>query len=52
MAFQQPVDFVILEEDTLAVGGNAFRDRQEVVGLATDGAGSRVADAVARAGPR
>lgn len=51
VASQQPVDFVILEEDTLTVGRNALRDRQEVVGLATDGARGRVTDAVARAGP-
>lgn len=51
MALHQPVYFVILKKDTFAVGGNALRNREKVVGLATDGAGGRVADAVARAGP-
>lgn len=51
VAFKQLVDFVILEEDTLTVGWNAFRNRQKVVGLATDRAGGRVTDAVAWAGP-
>lgn len=40
-----------MEEDALTVRRNAFRDGQEVVGLAADGAGGHVANAVTRAGP-
>ncbi len=45
------MDLVVLEEDALTVRRNAFRDGQEVVGLAADGAGGHVANAVTWAGP-
>lgn len=50
VAAEQPLDLVVLQEDTLTLGRDAFRHGVEVVGLAGDGARRRVADAVARAG--
>lgn len=52
VATKQPLDLVVLQEDTLALGGDALGHGVEVVGLAGDGTGRRVADAVARAGQR
>lgn len=49
---EQPLDLVVLEEDALALRRDALGHGVEVVGLAGDGAGRRVADAVARAGLR
>lgn len=51
VALQQPVDLVVLQEDALAVRGNAFGDGQKVVCLAADGTGRGVADTVVWAGP-
>lgn len=45
------MDFVVLQENALAVRRDAVRDRQEVVGLAGDGTGRSVAYAVTGAGP-
>lgn len=52
VATEQPLDLVVLQEDALALGGDALGHGVEVVRLAGDGAGRRVADAVARAGQR
>lgn len=52
VAAKQSLDLVVLQEDALALGGDALGHGVEVVGLAGDGAGRRVADAVARAGQR
>lgn len=52
VATEQPLDLVVLQENTFALGGDAFRNGVEVVGLAGDGAGRGVADAVARARQR
>lgn len=49
VAAKQPLDLVVLQEDALALGRDALRHRVDVVGLAGDGAGRVVADAVARA---
>ena len=51
VASQQPVDLVVLQENALAVRGDAFRDGQEVVCLAGNGGGRGVADTVMWAGP-
>lgn len=52
VAAEQPLDLVVLQEDALTLGGDAFGHGVEVVGLARDGAGRGVADAVARAWQR
>lgn len=52
VAAEQPLDLVVLQEDALALGGDTLGHGVEVVRLAGDGAGRRVADAVARTGQR
>lgn len=52
VAAKQPLDLVVLQEDALALGGDALGHGMEVVSLAGDGAGRSVADTVARAGQR
>lgn len=52
VATKQPLDLVVLQENTLALSGDALGHGMEVVGLAGHGAGGSVADAVARAGQR
>lgn len=51
VTLKQPLNLVVLQEDAFTVQRNAFRNGQEVVGLAGDGAGRGVADAVTRTGP-
>lgn len=52
VAAEQSLDLVVLQEDAFALGGDPFGHGVEVVGLARDGAGRGVADAVARARQR
>lgn len=39
VATKQPLDLVVLQEDALALGGDALGHGMKVVGLAGDGAG-------------
>lgn len=52
VATEQPLDLVVLQEDTLALSRDALGDGVEVVGLAGHGARRGVADAVTRARQR